>query len=199
MWELLLFCVVATQGRTANEKFEIPVLNMRPSKLAARLVNVPGNFLSPVGIKADDERGLLVATGVKEDVDMMRALINLFDVRPASIKLRIDAVAPIDHLDFSSTFTLQTTKPLVITEGDSGLTLRLSTRLNEDGTVTIYSATSYERLDKSVVARLKLGHAFRYDLVGNQEMLAPAEVDREPGPKFSRTKPRITVTLLGDG
>ena len=126
-----LALVHATQGQLVNQGEIVPIWHMRPSVIIGRLNEVmPSTVLT-----ADDERGVLIVRAGREIVDQVRQYVNLLDVKPRRVRLKIETDSPIDREHGSVEAVVANNRPFEFTDATTNIQIAASPRVNDDGTV----------------------------------------------------------------
>lgn len=183
----LLLAQGASVPTTPNARVEIPVLHRRPSKVSSFLNTLPG--ASRVMLIPDDRAGTLTLVGPTADIAEIRARLALFDTAPRRLRVAVQAESPIDHAAWKAEVELANNVAWSGSDDATGVRLRVTPRINADGTCTLYvKAESNDASALDVVFRVKAGETkeFTLPLVGPAPMAA---TDRAP---------RFTLKYLGD-
>jgi hypothetical protein len=105
----------------------------------------------------DDTRSVIKVRGSKTDIEHARTYLALFDVRPRKVSLKIEIDSLLDKSHFTSILAATNNQSYVLADPESGVKISLSPRINDDNTVSLFSATTYGDHTTSYVARLKFG------------------------------------------
>lgn len=164
----------ATQG-TPTEA--IPVNHVRPSKLVAMLNEIqPSTVLT-----ADDERGVIYVKAGKEKVDEYRSFANLLDVKPRRVKIHLDVDSQVDRSNSAIDTVVANNKVFAFSDDSLGLDVRLSPRINDDNTITMFVSPTYAKLTSSMVFRVKPNEGFSLCLAQDGTVSFIVEsVDKKP-------------------
>ncbi len=138
----------------SSQTIDVPIINVRPSKLLTILQQLPATKAQVV---ADDEKSMLTLTGSFAEINEIRTRIGLFDVKRQMVDLDLHVVSPIDHAEWNACLTLQSNLKWTGTDESTGARLALSPRRNDDGTVTVMivaESPDHQKIQSAV--RLKL-------------------------------------------
>jgi type II secretory pathway component GspD/PulD (secretin) len=131
---------------------QIVIKHVRPSKLlgsimgsptdsriAVKLVEGENKGVLPPGItniSADDAASTLTIEGSPKSVEELKEIVSLFDIVPRRIAVRIIIQSPIDKYDSTTTTEINNNSQWRIRDDVTGIDLRMTPRINGDGTVT---------------------------------------------------------------
>lgn len=176
----------AAQGIPAQE---ISVQHMRPSKLVTILNQIqPSTVLT-----ADDERGVISVRAGKEIVDQYKSYAGLFDVKPRRVKVRVDADSQIDRSNSTFESVVANNRTFSFSESEIGLEVKAASRINDDGTVTLFVSPTYAKKATTVVFRVKQGE-------GASLCFAPdGSVSYLAGSSNQETPGKGPIALTGSG
>jgi hypothetical protein len=143
----------AAQGAPAET---ITVNHMRPSKLVAIL-----NEIQPSTVLiADDERGVIIVKAGKEKLEDYRTYASLLDVKPRRVKIHLDVDSQVDRSSSSVDTVVANNKVFAFSDDNIGLDVKLSARINDDNTITMFVASTYTKMTSSMVFRVKPNENF---------------------------------------
>jgi type II secretory pathway component GspD/PulD (secretin) len=142
--------IVLTCSGFASATEIYKVLHRRPSALLANLVGASGPkariyeissgsapLISPgVTLKADDAASTILIEGSKDAALEMARVVAQFDVSPQHVIARVVIVSKADKYQTKCDVEIANNSPWTLDDSTLGLTLRISPRINGDGTIT---------------------------------------------------------------
>jgi hypothetical protein len=166
----------------------------RPSRLLAMLVSVVpmqrgdvgtvkiykavgGNSLIPKGvtIEANDDTGKVKLEGPNEGIAETLKALEMFDVAPIRVRVKVEIVCRADKYSSSSTLELCNNVTGKLSDGVLSLGIELTPRVNADGTVTLAVGAGREASQFTTVGR-----------VAKNQFLGISLLDRESSITFDR-------------
>jgi len=150
----LLPALLLMAQTVSSQSIDVPILNVRPSRLLAVLTQLPATGAKVV---ANDEKSTLTLTGSATDINEIRTRIGLFDVKPQMVSLNLCVASPIDHAEWKASLTLSGNRKWTGSDESTGATLIIVPRRNDDGTITlVVEARTREQAKIQSVVRLKI-------------------------------------------
>ena len=130
-----------------EDKVELPVNFVRPSRIVQMLTALSGGATSPSAsllpkgatLSFDDERSVIIVQGLNADgVDSVRRTVGMFDVSPRKILTKVEIQSPWDKFASQSQLELTNNLPTKLSQPTLGWDVAIAGRCNPDGTVTVY-------------------------------------------------------------
>ncbi len=101
---------------------------------------LPKGFDEKCKVSMDNDRNLLILDGPKPELEQAKDVISFFDVSPTKIRLSLTVSNPAEGDSFASDATVDSTTAWH-TESDAlGISLTLTPRINDDGTISVLVA-----------------------------------------------------------
>lgn len=180
MGRLLAFAFLAVAASAAVAD-EYKIQNTRPTRLLAMLVGLPpkqgatlfqvtgtAQGLIPEGlvVQADDEKSVIRADGPADKLKEMARLIELMDVKTASIKAEIELSVPLEKYQSATTTTVRNSAAWRLQDQTAGLNVAITPRINDDGSITVLISASDGSQGYDMTIRKKSGEWFEVPLDG---------------------------------
>jgi len=203
--------VIALSVQSA--KLEVPVHNLRASRLAAMMngQGVPGlngerantASLLPKGVFAnfDDARELVIFSGAKEEDRTEAArILSTLDVEPRHLQVRVTFDSRVDHYQTTSAVDAWENEGWGLVSSDLGITLQMSCRINKDSTLAVFAKVMKGSNYASAAWRQDSGEKAVLSIAGNDigvnldtalEDVGPAEVHT-----VGRFADPLTITVV---
>ncbi len=180
----------------ADVVVEVPVHNMRPSKLVAQLPLKHSQTPQALQVTVTplDERGTIRLFGDQEDVAVLKRSIEMMDVRPKDLRLRIQVESPLDKVDYDVIAHLRNNQMWKMTDGDTGVTVGVQPRLDDAGILTIMLQLGDAVNGQTSMIRLKPGETAKVQL-SNQRKAAYVELPDGSVLKSEQVLPGSIVRL----
>lgn len=158
------FIIAAARYVAPLDHAELKVHFVRPSKLLERI-----GALSDENVKADDLRGVLLVEGSAEDIKQIQTLVSAFDVQRRKVSVSVTVESLVDKTTYQVSAKLLNYQEWQTSDGDTGVLVSVTPRINDDNTVTLFMQYGQEkaRLARTVL-RLKAGSSYTF-LVGSDE------------------------------
>lgn len=161
------FVALYVAATSCLETVEIPVLHQRASRVLAKLD--PSNFPG-VELAADDIRGVIVANGSEDSIQMASTYIRVYDVLRRRIHLDVSVDSILDKLTFESSATVSNDEQWKTTESDIGIAVNIRPLINDDNTLSLLielSSKTLKQVPGTVRVKNKEKAAFS---VGNRKV-----------------------------
>lgn len=153
---LPFLCALAvTQG---SVEFQIPVRNMRASRLAEMLrgSNEYPRFLpAEAQVVSDDERSVVTVRGSGDVLLEATRFAKLVDVPHPMVRLKMHVSSPVDRCDYDVSAGLQSGQMWHMSESMTGMDVGLTPRLSADGSCTLLCEIRHDGGRMVTVFRIK--------------------------------------------
>ena len=131
-------------------------------------------------VKADDIKGVLVATGDPGAISELKARASLFDVQPRKVDLHIWLSSAVDKVDLELQAEVLNNETWSSTDSDTGIEISATPRINDDDTITVaYTIQRGKTLKSSGVFRQTNGRLIKLSI--------QKPFNGEPAPEVSMT------------
>ena len=181
------------------ESVEIPILHSRASKVLAKILPLTTTDSDlKVSLSADDPKGVIVAKGSANNIETIKTYLGLFDVERAKVSFKLTVESNEDKQSYEVSARILNNQEWKSSDSDTGISVSLTPRTTDDGTVTMFMASSTKDVAVSkVVFRLKHGESVAI-LLGKDSALMQA--DRDKNGNFVKWSgklgsPKLTVKL----
>lgn len=116
-----------------------------------------GDGVVPKGVRllAFDSSGILEVTGPSEGVATVRQLVQLIDIAPRKMLATISIQCPVLNVSLHSESLIANNKKVSTYDELLQLSLELVSRINSDGTITMFIGVSRSSRGENLVVRLK--------------------------------------------
>ncbi|MEZ0326158.1 MAG: hypothetical protein ACAH95_09640 [Fimbriimonas sp.] len=166
---LPIICVLATNA--SQIQFEIPVRNVRPSRIVAMIRGTeekPSLISASARIEADDAKWTIRISGNADDLMETRKFIKLADVERKSVRVRVQIDSPADRLNLETSTTIPSGNKWRMSEDAINSTIALTPRLNSDGTCTFFLLARFDGGEVDTNFRLRRGELHKIPLGGKR-------------------------------
>ncbi len=157
---MVCFCTfaafMALKAQAVNS-VEIRVQHFRPSKMLSLMRILDQSW---PGVTADDRRGVLVVKGNSYSLKSARDKVSRLDVPRIPIGVRLWINSPGDKVSYESTSVLLSQQTWKTGDDETGVSLDITPRVNEDGTVTVLIVAARAGVKATVVARHRTRRSF---------------------------------------
>jgi hypothetical protein len=102
-------------------------------------MKVGKGLLEGLAVTADDYHGVLRVSGTPAAIQSLKSAVGLFDIEPASLHLQIQIDSPADKSGYEVSARIHNDQMWKTSDSTTDLTIGLKPRINDDGTVTIFT------------------------------------------------------------
>ena len=158
------FIIAAARFAVPLDHAELKIQFNRPSKILDKI-----ETLTNANIKADDAHGLLIFDGSAEDIKQAQVYAAMFDVHRRRIGVSVTVESEEDKITYQVSAKLLNNQMWETSDGDTGVSVTVQPRINNDNTVTLYLNYGIGKTKpRQVVVRVKTG-ALQTFSVGSDE------------------------------
>jgi hypothetical protein len=204
MW--IALAAVSTTPQSLHQ--EVVINHRRPSQITKKLEPLFATPRSDLKVKAEDEKGVITLDGPKEKVEEMAWMISAFDVQARQMDVTVDVRSPIDKFEARTRTILSNNAEWSQTTGEIGLTLKVTPRVNDDGSTTLFidATMGLRQLHAAIrsktdgVVAISMGPVNGYTIAATPEELDRSAWQELVTPKDSLTsdKAPLMVPLAND-
>jgi hypothetical protein len=153
--------------RPRTDKFigDINALGSDPKAVVGSFEGT-GDGLIPKGIRllAFDSSGILEVTGPSDAIAKVKQMVQLLDVAPRQMHATVSIRCPVLNVNLKSESLIANNKKFSTYDELLQLSLDLVSRINSDGTVTMFIGVAHSSKEEKVVVRLQPGQQLRFRL-----------------------------------
>ena len=193
---MVLTCIFAVQVLALQEikQVEVPLRYRRPSRIIEILERSPSK--PPNSIEADDIKGFVRITGSSSYIRGIQDLVKLCDLQRQKLSVKVSIDSDIDKQSYDVTTKIYDQQKWKTGDGDTGITLAVEPRLNQDNSVTIMTdLTSPGFPDIRWVYRARLGTSQTFVVDGLSHQIIPQSNSTARTPATSNGGPRVTIRV----
>lgn len=167
---------------------QLPIHKVAATYLLTRLTlgspQEPGKpircrLIPDLELSSDSRTNSLVAKGPRSKAAELERIVEMFDVDPMRVQVRLKYEVPQFELKGEGAVALSTNTEMQYAEPSSDFQVKVQPRINTDGTVTLTLEVTRAGLRTSMVARIKSGTSIGW--TGDHNGLF--DFDREPTDK----------------
>ena len=190
--------IAAAVGTQTPIHTEVKIHYVRPTKVVEFIERGTLFSLDAARIEADDVKSVVIVDGTPQKVDEIKQLINLFDIQRRKLSISVTVDSEVDKVSYQASAKVMNLQQWKTSDGDSGITVAVEPRINDDGTVTMMATIEQPGNQAvTVVFREKSG-ASRTITINNPLTAKSAQRPSGSIATKSTAPPAPTVTIRAD-
>ncbi len=186
-------------GGFAPDEQIVYIQHHRPSKFIAKMIGGPSDYTGILGalrIRCHDERGLVVLSGTQEELFYAKRWIELFDVAPRVVELKVQMESPLDKYQVSWIVRCPNNATTDVLDLETGLRLTLRPRIAEDGQIVVLATfqAGAERSERKVRSKIGSENSWRLESEHSDPPVRGHREDQVYLRRFTSPGAKVSVT-----